>query len=29
PDVYKLNFDKNRFISAERIEKTGHRLNIL
>ena len=20
PDVYKLNFDKNRFISAERIE---------
>ena len=21
PDVYKLNFDKNRFISAERIEK--------
>ncbi|PEF07255.1 histidine phosphatase family protein [Bacillus thuringiensis] len=29
PDVYQLNFDKNRFISAERIEKTGHRLNIL
>ncbi|MED2800605.1 histidine phosphatase family protein [Bacillus thuringiensis] len=29
PDVYKLNFDKNRFISAERIEKTGHRLSIL
>ncbi|MGE7889769.1 histidine phosphatase family protein [Bacillus cereus] len=29
PDVYKLTLDKNRFISAERIEKTGHRLNIL
>ncbi|HEB2431634.1 TPA: histidine phosphatase family protein [Bacillus cereus] len=29
PDVYQLNFDKNRFISAERIEKTGHQLNIL
>ncbi|ARJ21451.1 histidine phosphatase family protein [Bacillus mycoides] len=29
PDVYKLTFDNNRFISAERIEKTGHRINIL
>lgn len=29
PDVYKLTFDNNRFISAERIEKTGHRVNIL
>ncbi|PGM94651.1 histidine phosphatase family protein [Bacillus cereus] len=29
PDVYKLTFDSNRFISAERIEKTGHRINIL
>ncbi|MFK4423190.1 MULTISPECIES: histidine phosphatase family protein [Bacillus] len=29
PDVYKLTFDNNRFISAERVEKTGHRINIL
>ncbi|PGO33719.1 histidine phosphatase family protein [Bacillus cereus] len=29
PDMYKLTFDNNRFISAERIEKTGHRINIL
>lgn len=29
PDVYKLTFDKNRFISAERIEEAGHRINIL
>ncbi|MBE7126617.1 histidine phosphatase family protein [Bacillus cereus group sp. MG9] len=29
PDVYKLTFDNNRFISAERIEKTGHRINFL
>ncbi|MDM5193030.1 histidine phosphatase family protein [Bacillus hominis] len=29
PDVYKLTFDNNRFISAERIEKTGHQINIL
>lgn len=29
PDVYKVTFDNNRFISAERIEKTGHRVNIL
>ncbi|AXK17780.1 histidine phosphatase family protein [Bacillus cereus group sp. N11] len=29
PDVYKLTFDNNRFISAERIEEAGHRINIL
>ncbi|QWU44559.1 histidine phosphatase family protein [Bacillus sp. NP247] len=29
PDVYKLIFDNNDFISAERIEKTGHQINIL
>ncbi|MGH1284599.1 histidine phosphatase family protein [Bacillus toyonensis] len=29
PDVYKLIFDNNRFISAERIEEAGHRINIL
>ena len=29
PDVYKLTFDNNRFISAERVEKTGHWINIL
>lgn len=29
PDVYKLIFDNNDFISAERIEKTGHQTNIL
>ncbi|WP_144506913.1 histidine phosphatase family protein [Bacillus mycoides] len=29
PDVYKLTFDNNRFTSAERIEKTGHQINIL
>ncbi|MGE7884548.1 histidine phosphatase family protein [Bacillus sp. NPDC094077] len=26
PDVYKLTFDNDLFISAERIEKTGHRV---
>lgn len=29
PDVYKLTFDNNCFSSAERVEKTGHRINIL
>ncbi|HDX9610536.1 TPA: histidine phosphatase family protein [Bacillus toyonensis] len=29
PDVYKLTFDNNRFISAERIEEAGHRINVL
>ncbi|WP_433773249.1 histidine phosphatase family protein [Bacillus wiedmannii] len=29
PDVYKLTFDNNRFISAERIESIGNRINIL
>ncbi|MBJ7945813.1 MULTISPECIES: histidine phosphatase family protein [Bacillus cereus group] len=29
PDVYKLTFDNNRFISAERIEEAGHWINIL
>ncbi|EJV61258.1 phosphoglycerate mutase [Bacillus mycoides] len=29
PDVYKLTFNSNRFISAERIERIGHRINIL
>ncbi|PHD57418.1 histidine phosphatase family protein [Bacillus toyonensis] len=29
PDVYKLTFDNNSFISAERIEEAGHRINIL
>ncbi|EJR60035.1 hypothetical protein IIO_03394 [Bacillus cereus VD115] len=29
PDVYKLTFDNNRFMSAERIEEAGHRINIL
>ncbi|MFB5250459.1 histidine phosphatase family protein [Bacillus mycoides] len=29
PDVYKLTFDNNRFISAERIEKTGYQINNL
>ncbi|WP_259417200.1 histidine phosphatase family protein [Bacillus toyonensis] len=29
PDVYKLTFDNNCFISAERIEEAGHRINIL
>ncbi|PEP78717.1 histidine phosphatase family protein [Bacillus toyonensis] len=29
PDVYKVTFDNNRFISAERIEEAGHRINIL
>ncbi|HFJ9283314.1 TPA: histidine phosphatase family protein [Bacillus toyonensis] len=29
PDVHKLTFDNNRFISAERVEEAGHRINIL